>query len=341
MVCTTPLFRAVKNKYPGSRVYVFGNKINEKLLQNNSDVDKYIVEEGSVSDIAKRLKEMKIDFACITGPNFKILASLYLAGIKTITAPKIENGFSPLETKAYNILKKFIISKPHRMGYYAPREYLRLLESIDIFTEDTQKYLSFSEEANNRVSKYLKEQNIDEENDLIIGLSPSVGNKVKAWSPEKFAKLTDYIYEKYSARIIIPGTDIDKTEVEEMIKSLNEKTKVINALSVFDLDELKALISRIAVYISVDSGPIYIAEAFKVATVDIVGPLDEREQPPIGLLNKIVKMDNRESVLHLMDANPCDSQEARRQVDEITVGMVVEKVDELMEQISNLRGNKM
>lgn len=38
--------------------------------------------------------------------------------------------------------------------------------------------------------------------------------------------------------------------------------------------------NRFNLYIAADTGPIYIAHALKVPLVDIIGPVDPREQPP-------------------------------------------------------------
>jgi len=43
-----------------------------------------------------------------------------------------------------------------------------------------------------------------------------------------------------------------------------------------------------SLYVSADTGPIYIAEAFNVPTIDITGPVNENEQPPQGEKHKIV-----------------------------------------------------
>ncbi len=114
-----------------------------------------------------------------------------------------------------------------------------------------------------------------------------------------------------------------------MIGFLNNQTKVINGNSLFYLDELKALIAKLNLFISVDTGPIYIAEAFNIPTVDIIGPMAENEQPPQGKLHKIVKIENRIPQLHIMNARLYDKQEARRQIEEISVEMVIEKFDNL------------
>ena len=79
-----------------------------------------------------------------------------------------------------------------------------------------------------------------------------------------------------------------------------------------------------------DTGPIYIAEAYGAPTIDIVGPMDDNEQPPRGEKNKIVKLEERKQpAIHIMNSSDYDYKEARRQIDGITVDMVIEKLEEL------------
>ena len=313
MVCTTPMFRAIKNKYPKCKVYVMGDKINGEILQSNGDVDKYFVRSSDFFSNIKLLKQEVIDFACITSPDFRGLAILYLANIPLVTVPVIKNGFSPLETKSYKILRKLVLSRSHRIGSYAGREYLKLLEPIDIFTEDTKKYLSFSDSSKTNISDLLVKYNFNNQSDYLVCLSPSAGNKLKLWGSEKFAKLANCFYQRSNAKIFITGGKNDMEQIKEMINflddkvvanviisvpdDLKDKTKVSDlgmgiknniAIDILNLDELKALISVMNLYVSADTGPIYIAEAFNVPTIDITGPVNENEQPPKGDKHKII-----------------------------------------------------
>lgn len=332
MVCTTPMFRAIKEKYPELEVIVVGNSINQKILEGNKDVDKYIIFDGFFS-VIKKIKQEKIDFACVTAPDFTSLSVLYLSSIPMICAPRIENGYSPYETLEYKILSNFVIKKPHKMGSYAPREYLRLLEPIDIFTDNTKKHLVFSQEAYKNVSDYLEKNNIKKE-DLIVGISPSAGSKIKCWSTEKFAQFADYIYKKYNAKVIIIGSERDKEKVEEMIRFLHKDTKIFNVLNIFNIDELKALISKMNIFISVDTGPIYIAEAFNVATIDIIGAVSEVEQPPVSDIHRVVYLrDRKKPELHIMNARVYNKKEVLRQINEISVEMVNVEFDNLIKEL--------
>ncbi|KKS75955.1 MAG: Glycosyl transferase, family 9 [Candidatus Azambacteria bacterium GW2011_GWA2_42_9] len=179
----------------------------------------------------------------------------------------------------------------------------------------------------------MAKNGINFDSDFIVGITPSAGSKIKEWPCDRFAKLADYIYSKYQAKIIIIGGPGD-VEVDEMISFLAENTKFVNAKGLFDIEELKALVSKLHLFISVDTGPIYIAEAFNVPTIDIIGPMDENEQPPMGKFHKIVVAQRLKPALHIMNARVYDAKEVRRQAESITVEMVIKELDNLMDKIS-------
>mgnify|MGYP001580527300 FL=1 len=331
MVCTTPMFRAIKDKYPNCEVWVLGNDANKELLNYNKDIDGYIVYSQNTKEVINLIKEKKFNFACVTGPNFAALATLVLSGIKLIAAPRIENGISPYETISYKILSKFVTTKPHHMGSYAPREYLRLLEPIGIFTDDTKKHLAFPKNAEQRAEEILKPF----AGKFIIGIAPAAGNKIKEWPTKRFAEVANYAAQKHNAVIVIIGGGNDLGYAEKMKKCLLVDASIIDTAGKLSIDELKALISKLNLFISVDTGPIYIAEALNIPTINITGPIDEREQPPMGQLHLVVTPPSREKPeLFVMNARVYNTKEARRQIDSITADMVKDELDVLIDLVN-------
>ncbi len=331
MVCTTPMFRAVKEHFPEVKLYVIGNATNKFILDENKDVDHYFIYNHNFFRLLLKLKTEQADFACMCAPNFIGLALLFLAGIPCITTPKVSGGWSPLETWWFRVIRRYVILKTHTMGQYAPREYLRLLEPIGIFTDNTTKYLSFSAAAAGDVDKLFIEYKIDFHRDLLIGIIPSAGNKIKQWSPLNFAAVADYLIFNYDAKIFLVGSQADRMEADETEKYIKIKNRVYNLAGKLNIDQLKCFISHLNMLVGVDTGPIYIAEAFGVATVDIVGPMDENEQPPRGSSHRIVVSPIRKkSAIHIMNARSYDSVEAKKQVDLITADMVISTMRDLM-----------
>lgn len=330
MVCTTPVFQAIKDKYPDCRVVVMGMSRNEKILDLHRYVDRFIVWKDDYFYIKDQLKNEHVDFACSLNPNYLALCFLYLMGIPKISAPKIIGGYSPYESKLYKILSKLIATIiPHKMGNYAPLEYLKLLEPIGIFSNNTKKTLYFSEKAKKDIEDLFFKRNIDQK-DFLVAISPSAGNKIKNWPAKRFALVADYLIEKNKVKIFIIGTKMDKEEVEEMLSAMKYRDEVINTYGAMSIDELKALISRMNMFISVDTGPIYIAEAFDVPTIDIIGPMDENEQPPRGEkhVNVIDPLRGKPSI-HIMNSRIYDKEKARKSIENISVKMVTDAFDNL------------
>jgi ADP-heptose:LPS heptosyltransferase len=327
MVCTTPVFRAMKNKYPNARVIVMGNAVNKELLAGNPDVSEYIVyDKNNFWRILRQIRNLRLDVGILTGPSPEFLAMLYLSGAPLVIAPFIEGGFCPHETRVYKILRRLVETRPHRMENYAPREYLRLLEPLGVFAEDTKKHLNFSLAAAERARAFMQENDL--EGGLVVGIFPGTSHKIKLWPSERFARLADEIHKKYGARIVIIGGPDDRKEVEAM-KAAMSKAPFVDANGM-SIDELKALISKLNLFVSVDTGPIYIAEAFGVPTVCVVGPMDEREQPPRGPKHKIAVAERQKPELYIMNNAVFNYKEARRQAEDITVEMVMEKIVELL-----------
>ena len=59
MVCTTPMFKAAKEKYPQVEILAIGRKINKELLDGNPDVEEYLVYENNFWQMIRKLKKEK------------------------------------------------------------------------------------------------------------------------------------------------------------------------------------------------------------------------------------------------------------------------------------------
>src|SRR3989304_7402607 len=59
MICTTPMFRAVKSNFPEAKVFVCGNTINREVLAGNMDVDGNIVFTKKVFQLLSLVKKEK------------------------------------------------------------------------------------------------------------------------------------------------------------------------------------------------------------------------------------------------------------------------------------------
>ena len=326
MVCATPVFRAIREKHPEARIVVIGDALNREVLADNHDVDSYIVSRQGFFALLQVMRREHFDASVVLVPDARAITLSILVGASLVVAPEVLGGYCPWMTKTYRLLLRLVQRVPHRMEHYAPGEYLKLLEPLGIYAEDTKKHLSYSDEARKNADTFLRANGLIEKKFAVI--SPSAGNKIKNWPADRFARVAEHIVENGMPVVVIGGLR-DKEEVTAMMLSLEKPEYVIDASGKFSIDELKAFIATAGLFVAIDTGPIYIAEAFGVPTVDIVGPMDEREQPPIGPHNVVVIPQREKPALHIMNARVYDEREARRQIETISVEMVCEAIDNI------------
>jgi ADP-heptose:LPS heptosyltransferase len=334
MIFATTVFRAIKEKYPNCHLAVVGVKKNTITLAGNKDVDRYIITPKSVWDLVKLLKETKSDYGfTLTTSSFDI-ASMFLSNIRSIACFDVKNA-SGAHTRSYDLLRKLCIQIPYYVGKYCSQEYLRLLEPIEVFSTNTSKHLFYTEETAKKVQEKFLEQGIDITKEKIAAISPGAGTKAKLWPAERFAQAAEFLVQ-HGFKIAVIGGPGDKEEVS-LFKSKVVTGPVIVA-SIFSLVELIYFISAFNLLMAIDSGPVYMAESFKVPTLVVVGPTDEFEHPPHGPLNMVVTPNRDEEAPEMRGHIVGYSEEkAREQIERVNVEEVVHSLQKLIDNI-NLSG---
>jgi len=327
MVCTTPVFRAIHKAFPHAEIIVVGDRVNKELLSHHPDVSSYVLWNNDVQSLAVTLRERRLDAAFLMSPHTHALAALYISGTPLVVAPEVFGGWSPMQTYVYRFLLRLVTRSTHHFGAYAPREYLRTLEPLGIISNDTTKTLAYSKFASEKVEVFMKQHSLVPKQFTII--SPSAGNKIKCWPPERFAEVAIHLATN-SMPVAIIGGPRDKEEVAAVFAHIQDTTLSIVRAEHFSVDELKAFISYAKLFVSTDTGPLYIAEAYGVPTIDIVGPMDEREQPPQGSRHVVIVPKRTAPVLHIMNARVYDETEALRQARATTAHEVIKAIQTLV-----------
>jgi ADP-heptose:LPS heptosyltransferase len=233
-------------------------------------------------------------------------------------------------------MSNFVVSKDYNMGQYMPREYLRLLESIGIFTDDTKKYIFWSKDADIQMTELISR--INRRHSIRIGIMPGAGNKIKQWPAERFATVADYLIDTHQAHIFVIGNESNREEINTMLSHIKNKEYVTECSSL-SLDESKALISKMYMTVSVDTGPIFIAEACGVPTIDIGGVIHPNDMAPNDGKTHILITYDGEPLLWSLNSRVYDYEKARAGIESITVCTVIEKIDELLTHIEQHKSN--
>jgi len=123
----------------------------------------------------------------------------------------------------------------------------------------------------------------------LVGIAISCANKLKELEREKIAKLTNMLLEELPVSVVFIGSRHDKEAADSILKFIEKKDDVINATGALRLKELPALLRRLSLFIGVDTGTVYMADALSVPIVHLAGPIDTSEQRPVGEKVEIIQ----------------------------------------------------
>ncbi len=330
LMCATPVFRAIKMHMPHSHlaVAVGGNVFD--LLKHNPRIDEII----NINDkpfkglfgrgrFFLRIAQGRFDYVISlpVNPLHNLIAFFSFAPhrIKTIRS---ERSFIERLTDWWNT--RTLLYRDHT---YLPAHYMRLLEFLGIHEPEIVKEIFPAPEGAARARAFFEKRGVVPD-DFLVGISITAGNKIKEWGDEKFAKIAQKLQEQYRAKIIFVGGSDDIARIQEVISRLYARAAF--PLAGIPLDVLPSFMERFNLFIAVDTGPIYIAHALGIPLIDIVGPVDWREQPPEDEKSVLVKPPPPIQPSSFVFKKPGTPAEHERALASVTVEMVMGAVNALM-----------
>ncbi len=278
MVCTTPVFREIKKKYPESFLAVLIISKTSGLIFNNPYIDKIIFlddkkykSSGGVFRLIKDLARERYDWSVSLNPNLlnNILPFWSLIPKRISFTSKYLTKSTRLSYIFVNRKKEFLRIEP------AFRQYLGILDFMRIRNANEKKDVFISKEAEQKARDFLAKNKVFV-SDFLVGISVGSGNPLKDWDLEKFSQLADKLIVNLKAKVIFVGSPQESELIAKTISLM--KNPGLNASGEFRLDEIAGLMQNFKMFISVDTGPLYIADALGVGVVDIIGPFNVIEQ---------------------------------------------------------------
>jgi len=330
LVCATPVFRAIKERYPQAHLTVFVSVIPWEIIKHNHRIDEIILYEKEniylgltgAFRLFRKIQRDKYDWAFILTNNFfhTLIAYFGLIPRRVKTVISGRTLFERL-TDWFNSVKVF-----YRHHTYLPRHYLRLLEPLGIMDAEEIQEVFVSEEGEKKAAQFLAANGI-KTGKTLIGISIGAGNKIKEWGDEKFTQLAQSL-SRDDTIIVFVGSRSDESRIDAIIDR-TKSIRIIKAVD-FSIEFLPSLLKRLKLFVSVDTGPLYVAHALGLPVVDIIGPVDPREQPPQDEKSVLILPPPHIQPSSFVMKLSGRSQEHERAVRSITVEAVVKGVEKLI-----------
>jgi heptosyltransferase II len=281
-VMTTPAMEAVRTVFPKSEITVVAPPAVAELLSPHPLCDRVVVFDKKrehrgmlgLYRFSKHLREERFDLAILFQNAIEAAIMAYLAGIPQRMG-YMTDCRSPLLTSAVplGVTNRIL----HHTDYY-----LSMLEYYGIRGGKGRLILECTSPEKAWAKKELFSHRI------WIGINPGAAyGSAKRWYPERFAAVADTLAQDMKAGILITGGPGEKRIGSEIEAALH--SPCLNLIGKTTVRQMMAVISRCALFVTNDSGPMHVAAAFGIPIVALFGSTDPITTSPRSDKVRIVR----------------------------------------------------
>lgn len=287
MICSTPVFREIKKKYPSTHLTAMIDPVTREVTEQNPHIDEITTIRhkdfkgfaGKVK-LAGLVRKRNYDVAVCLNPNVPYALALFwgLVPIRISVMPNYAGGTFKIASHLFTYLEK------HVRGRMVIETYMQMLRKIGVKSGDISKDVYRTDNADARARDFLGAFDVP-----LVGIAVSSGNKLKELKTDKISSLVNKLLDDTGRFIVLIGSGADKETADIILKNIIYGERVINAVDKFSLAELPALLERLSLFIGVDSGITYMADALSVPLINVAGPADMEDQRPTGKYAIIIR----------------------------------------------------
>jgi ADP-heptose:LPS heptosyltransferase len=281
----TPLVRALRRTFPDAYLAFVCSRQAHDVLRHNPHLDQIIplayrhlplwLSWEKLRALG-RLRRLNLDWALALESHPSFLDLARCLGAATVIAygalPQGEGfqqaGFDPT--------------------LHCIENHLRAAQPLNLEPAGFEMELDYPSALDEALRRRLDRAGISDSQRL-VGIHPGWGGRkpppqetrLRSWPPDRFAHVIDWLAERAGAQVVLTGSAADRP-LTDFIARLS-RFPCLNLAGDLSLLELAALIHRLDLCLSVDSGPAHMAAALGTPLVTLWGPgIFEQTTPLAG-----------------------------------------------------------
>ena len=162
----------------------------------------------------------------------------------------------------------------------------RVVALLGVEVDDLTPDLPISDADRHAVDALLDEHGLGRQ--PLLGLNPGAAWPSKIWPAERFAAVADALRRELGCEVVLTGSPSERPLAERVAELAEDGA--VNLTGRTSLRQLAALLQRLRLYITNDTGPMHIAAAVQVPLIGIFGPGEFDRYKPIGPPERVVAM---------------------------------------------------
>jgi len=296
IIQATPLLRAIRRRYPESRLAFVTFDTHEALVRRlDVCTDLRVIRTGSpvrfVADVVRQvlwLRHSRTE-AVVDLEFFSKFSTL----LSFMSGARVRIGFHLNDFWRYSLL-----THPIYFNYFRhiAHVYADAARRLDAQIDDPQLVRYDPGEAARESALRLLRDHGWAPGGRLAGVNVNAGDLCheRRWPMDRFADVVSRLLEQHDdLRVVLTGAPTEHAYVSSLLDHLppSSRSRVIVAAGQWSLDEFVAALGLLDVFLTNDSGPMHLAAAEGVPTVSLWGPSKPDFYAPKGADNRVIYTD--------------------------------------------------
>lgn len=290
MLCSVPLFAAIRKKYPAAHITLVASPINYEILYSdiNPFIDKVITYHKStfksLREFYKELKNHKYQIGIVPST---VSISRTSHFINYFSGAKTRVGVNSIDNKINSVSYLLNVKSDFKWDQNKLHQVDRNLDvgkQIGCSLTDSEKsevMIHLSNDEKLFAEKYFDE-NFPDKSKPVIAFHPGAGKVQNRWSAENFTSLMKMFYEKYNCYLLMTSGAIDKEITDSIKDELSGQNIKSTILENTPIRKVGAVIKFTDLYVTNDTGTLHVAGGVDANIVSLFGPTHGYEWAPTG-----------------------------------------------------------
>ena len=297
LVLSLTVVRALKRTYPEAQIDLLAIPASAKVAENDPNLAQIIAYDPNVWRRPKALvqpknwREAKSLLQRLRARHYDLAVSLYAewaAVLAVLSGAKRRVGFGAEGYPGF-MTDSVPGGVPGRRRHWSPLDdkhevdyclELAKAAGATLTPQDRIPHLDVNAQARQEIEQLLSREGVQPAKPLIACHVSSNNGQSKRWPIPYWATLLDRLIREEDAHIVLTGTAADLPLIQEVIRRMREHP--INLAGKTTLAQLTALLQRVNLLISGDSGPLHMAVAVGTPLIGIYGPTNPSLGGPVS-----------------------------------------------------------
>jgi ADP-heptose:LPS heptosyltransferase len=279
LLCATPALRALRSRFPQAEITLMGLPWARELVDRLPSIDRFEQFPGfpGLSEVAYEPSRTREFVERARRQRYDLIVQMHGCGPASNEFVAALGGAMSLGFSR-DAVDRLTIELPWREDEHEVLRWLRLLGALGGETSDA--HLDFPLRPRDFLNADTLLGKATASGRTLVGLHAGAKDPARRWPVDRFASFADRLGREFDCRFVLTGTAAERRFLNELASAM--AVPAVNLAGRTDLGALAAVIARLDLLVTNDTGASHVAAVVRTPSVILFGPTSPARWAPLN-----------------------------------------------------------